>query len=160
MNCLNLLRLALVCKLSCILHTLFLWELPMVGGYRIFINSAVMIVDHLWSTLVCFLLKWVKLVPWVLWKFEIFYCLWLVQLFLGLLHCHLVIGSRVQLEEKFSEHFYNRTNEMKLSSLISLKQGCDESFLDYIKRFRDIKNRCCNLTNAKRYLFDLVLMVW
>ena len=38
---------------------------PDGGGYQIYINSAVMIVDHLWSTLVCFLLKWVKPVPWI-----------------------------------------------------------------------------------------------
>ena len=50
------------------------------------------------------------------------------------------IGSWAQLEEKFQEHFYNGTSEVKLSNLILVKEGHDESVLDYVKRFSVIKN--------------------
>ena len=52
----------------------------------------------------------------------------------------LPIGSWAQLEEKFQEHFYNGTSEVKLSNLILVKEGPDESVLDYVKRFSVIKN--------------------
>ena len=44
---------------------------------------------------------------------------------------------------------------MRLSNLASVKQGRDESVQDYMKRFRDSKNRCFNLTHSKRDLADL-----
>jgi hypothetical protein len=43
------------------------------------------------------------------------------------------------LEQRFRDHFYSKENELKLSHLTSVKQQYDESIVDYIKRFRDIK---------------------
>jgi hypothetical protein len=43
------------------------------------------------------------------------------------------------LEQRFHDHFYSKENELKLSHLTSVKQQYDESIVDYIKRFRDIK---------------------
>jgi hypothetical protein len=54
------------------------------------------------------------------------------------------------LERKFHEHFYSGTSEAKFAELTSVRQSHDESVLDYFKRFKEIKNRCFNLTNSKK----------
>ena len=46
-------------------------------------------------------------------------------------------------------------DEAKLSDLTSLRQGRDESVLDYFQRFKAIKNRCFNLTISEKGLADL-----
>jgi hypothetical protein len=45
-----------------------------------------------------------------------------------------------QLECKFHDHFYSPENDLKLSDITSVRQDCDESVNDYIRRFRDTKN--------------------
>ena len=62
-----------------------------------------------------------------------------------------------QLEQKFHDHFYSGDNELKLSHLTSVRQKHDESVLDYVKRFRDVKKRCYSLVIGERDLADLVL---
>ena len=47
-----------------------------------------------------------------------------------------------QLESKFYEHFYSGDNELRLCHLTSVKQKQDEPVAEYIRRFKDIKNRC------------------
>jgi hypothetical protein len=42
-----------------------------------------------------------------------------------------------------------------LSALTSVRQGCDESVNDYIRRFRDTKNQCFNLIISKKDMSDL-----
>jgi hypothetical protein len=42
-----------------------------------------------------------------------------------------------------------------LSHLTSVRQGRDEFVLNFIKRFREIKNRCFHLMISKRDLTDL-----
>ena len=44
-----------------------------------------------------------------------------------------------------------------MSHLTSVRQKHDESVTDYVKRFRDIKNRCYSLVITERDLADLVL---
>jgi len=61
------------------------------------------------------------------------------------------------LEKKFHEHFYTGENELKLSHLTSVKQKHDESVTDYVKRFRDTKNRCYSLVISEKDMADLVL---
>ena len=56
---------------------------------------------------------------------------------------------------KFYDRFYNRDNEAKLSDLASVWQGHDEPASDYFRRFKDIKNRCFNLTVSEKELADL-----
>ena len=41
--------------------------------------------------------------------------------------------------------------------MTSARQGRDESVLDYFKRFKDIKNRCFNLTIPEKNLADIAL---
>jgi hypothetical protein len=50
------------------------------------------------------------------------------------------VGSWAELEEKFHSHFYTGVYETRLSHLASVRQGRDESILDFVKRFREIKN--------------------
>jgi hypothetical protein len=61
------------------------------------------------------------------------------------------------LEQKFHEHFYSGTSEAKLANLTPVRQACDESVLDYFKWFKEIKNRCFNLTifEKKSHQFGL-----
>ena len=50
------------------------------------------------------------------------------------------ITSWEQLEQKFHDHFFCGSYELKLSHLTSVKQMRDESVNDYIRRFCDTKN--------------------
>ena len=50
------------------------------------------------------------------------------------------ISSWEQLEQKFHDHFFSESYELKLSHLTSVKQMHDESVNDYIRRFHDTKN--------------------
>ena len=65
------------------------------------------------------------------------------------------ITSWEQLEQKFHDHFFFGSYELKLSHLTSVKQMRDESINDYIRRFCDTKNRCFNVNLAKKDLADL-----
>ena len=50
------------------------------------------------------------------------------------------INTWNQLEEKFHDHFYTGTNELKLIDLTSIRQEKDEYLLEYIITFKEIKN--------------------
>jgi hypothetical protein len=65
------------------------------------------------------------------------------------------IDSWEQLECKFHVDFYSLENELKLSDLTSVRQGRDVSINDYIRRFRDTKNRCFNLMISENDMADL-----
>jgi hypothetical protein len=60
-----------------------------------------------------------------------------------------------QLEQKFHEYFYSGETELRLSDLTMVRQKYNESVHDYIRRFRDTKNRCFSLTIAEKDLADL-----
>ena len=62
------------------------------------------------------------------------------------------IQSWNQLKHKFHDRFYNGDHEAKLSDLISVRQGQDESASEYFRRFKDIKNPCFNLTVFEKRL--------
>ena len=59
------------------------------------------------------------------------------------------------LEQKFHEYFFNGESELKLSHLTSVKQKIHEGVAEYIRRFRDIRNRFYSLTISDRDLADL-----
>jgi hypothetical protein len=67
------------------------------------------------------------------------------------------VQSWNELEQKFHDHFYNGDNEAKLIDLTWVRQGRDESVSNYFKRFKDIKNRCFNLTVAEKDWADIAL---
>jgi ferritin len=59
------------------------------------------------------------------------------------------------LEQKFYDYFYNREVELRLSDLTTVKQKYNESASEYLKRFREMRNRCYNLTIGEKDLADL-----
>nr|AAM74403.1 Putative retroelement [Oryza sativa Japonica Group] len=65
------------------------------------------------------------------------------------------IHTWVQLEEQFHDYFYTGETELRLCDLTSVKQKYNEFVIDYIKRFRDVRNRCYTLNIADRDLAGL-----
>jgi hypothetical protein len=61
----------------------------------------------------------------------------------------------MQLEQKFHEYFYSVDTKLRLSHLTAIKQKHNESVADYIRRFRDTKNRCFNLNISDKDLANL-----
>jgi hypothetical protein len=69
------------------------------------------------------------------------------------------IDSWVGLEQKFHDYFYNGEVELKLSNLTSLRQKYTKTISDYLRQFREVRNRCYNLTIAEKDLADLPFVV-
>ena len=61
------------------------------------------------------------------------------------------------LEQKFHDYFFTGETELRLSHLSSVKQKIHEGVSEYIRRFRDTRNRCFSLTIFDRDLADLCL---
>jgi len=59
-------------------------------------------------------------------------------------------ANLAKLKEDLAGH-----NEVKLSDLSSVRQGQNESVLDFFQRFKAIKNRCFNLTIFEKDLANL-----
>jgi hypothetical protein len=66
-----------------------------------------------------------------------------------------LIDSWVSLEQKFHDYFYNGEVELRSSDLTSLREKYTETVSDYLRRFREVRNRCYNLTIAEKDLADL-----
>jgi hypothetical protein len=66
-----------------------------------------------------------------------------------------LIDSWVSLEQKFHDYFYNGEVEHRLSDLTSLRQKYTETISDYLRRFREVRNSCYNLTIVEKDLADL-----
>jgi hypothetical protein len=60
------------------------------------------------------------------------------------------IYSWASLEQKFHDYFYNGEVELRLSDLTSLRQKYTKTIFDYLKQFREVRNRCYNLTIAEK----------
>jgi hypothetical protein len=67
------------------------------------------------------------------------------------------ISTWASLEEKFHEYFYNGETKLKLSDLIAVRQKYTETVTEYIKRFRENRNKCYSLTVREWDLADLAL---
>jgi hypothetical protein len=65
------------------------------------------------------------------------------------------IFTWAQLEQKFHEYFYSGDTMLRLSQLTIIKQKHNEPFANYIRRFRDTRNRCFNLNISDKDLADL-----
>jgi hypothetical protein len=65
------------------------------------------------------------------------------------------IDSWVSLEQKFHDYFYNGEVELRLTDLTSLMQKYTETISNYLRQFREVRNRCYNLTIAEKDLADL-----
>jgi hypothetical protein len=60
-----------------------------------------------------------------------------------------------QLEQKFHKYFYSGNTELRLSHLTAIKQKHNDPVTEYIRRFRDTRNRCFNLNISNKDLADL-----
>ena len=65
------------------------------------------------------------------------------------------VRTWADLEQKFHDYFFNGETELKLSHLTSVKQKIHEIIFEYIRRFRDTRNRCYSLIISDRDLADL-----
>jgi hypothetical protein len=65
------------------------------------------------------------------------------------------IDSWVSLEQKFHDYFYDGEVELRLSDLTYLRQKYTKTISDYLRWFREVRNRCYNLTIAEKDLVDL-----
>jgi hypothetical protein len=65
------------------------------------------------------------------------------------------IDSWVCLEQKFHDYFYDGEVELRLSDLTSLRQKYIETVSDYLRWFREVRNRCYNLTIAEKDLANI-----
>jgi hypothetical protein len=68
------------------------------------------------------------------------------------------IFTWIQLEQKFHKYFYSGDIELSLSYLTAIKQKYNETVADYIRRFRDTRNRCFNLNISDKNLADLAYL--
>jgi hypothetical protein len=68
------------------------------------------------------------------------------------------IDSWVSLEQKIHDYFYNGEVELRLFDLTSLRQKYNEAISDYLRWFREVTNRCYNLTIAEKYLANLAFV--
>jgi hypothetical protein len=65
------------------------------------------------------------------------------------------INTWAEVEEKFHEYFYNGETELKLSDLSAIKQKYSEMVAEYVKHFRETRNKCYSLTIREKDLADL-----
>jgi hypothetical protein len=56
------------------------------------------------------------------------------------------IDSWDQLEQKFHDHFFSGSYQLKLTDLTPVRQNKEESVSDYLKCFKEVKNWCFNLS--------------
>jgi hypothetical protein len=65
------------------------------------------------------------------------------------------IDSSVSLKQKFHDYIYNGEVELRLFDRMSLRQKYTKTISDYLRRFREVRNRCYNLTIGEKDLADL-----
>jgi hypothetical protein len=61
------------------------------------------------------------------------------------------------LECKFHDHFYSWSMQLKFTDLTSVRQARDDTVSAYIKRFKETKNQCFNLSITDMDLADICL---
>jgi hypothetical protein len=59
-----------------------------------------------------------------------------------------------QIEQKFHEYFYNGETGLRLSHLAAVRQKHNETLIDYMRRFRDTRNKCNSLTIGEKDLAE------
>jgi hypothetical protein len=74
---------------------------------------------------------------------------WFVSLPTNLVH------SWERLEQKFHDYFYNGETELRLSHLVAVMQKSGESVAEYMRRFRDVRNKCYGLMIGDKDLAEL-----
>jgi hypothetical protein len=59
------------------------------------------------------------------------------------------------LSKKNYEYFYNGETKLRLSHLAAIKQKHSETIVEYIRRFREIRNKCYSLIISEKDLAEL-----
>ena len=59
------------------------------------------------------------------------------------------------METKFHKYFPDGSLEFRISDLISVRQKINEPVVNYLRRFREIRNRCYSVTLPDAQLADL-----
>jgi hypothetical protein len=59
------------------------------------------------------------------------------------------------IEQKNYEYFYNGETKLRLSHLTAIKQKHSETVAEYIRRFREIRNKCYSLIISEKDLAEL-----
>jgi hypothetical protein len=59
------------------------------------------------------------------------------------------------LEQRFHKYFYNGEVELRLSDLTAIRQKHNETVPKYLRRFRETRNKCYNLSIGEKHLADL-----
>jgi hypothetical protein len=59
------------------------------------------------------------------------------------------------LEQRFHEYFYNREAKLRLSDLTAIRQKHNETIPEYLRGFRETRNKCYNLTVEEKDHADL-----
>jgi hypothetical protein len=65
------------------------------------------------------------------------------------------IDNWLTLEHRFHEYFYNGEAKLRLSDLTAIRQKHNETVPEYLRRFRETRNKCYNLTIGEKDLADL-----
>lgn len=59
------------------------------------------------------------------------------------------------LEQMFHDYFYNGETELRLLHLVAVRQRNNETVFDYMRRFRDTRNKCYELALGEKDLAEL-----
>jgi hypothetical protein len=62
------------------------------------------------------------------------------------------------MEQKFHDYFYYGETELRLSHLTMVKQKYNESTSEFIRRYRDTRNKCYSLTIEERDMAELAFV--
>jgi hypothetical protein len=67
------------------------------------------------------------------------------------------VGTWRELEQKFHAHYFSDSTEKKLIDLTTLKQRHNETPLEFLRRFREVKGMCFSLTLSDDQLADMAV---
>jgi hypothetical protein len=67
------------------------------------------------------------------------------------------VGTWRELEQKFHAHYFSGSTEKKLIDLTTLKQRHNETPLEFLRRFREVKGMCFSLTLLDDQLADMAV---
>jgi hypothetical protein len=67
------------------------------------------------------------------------------------------VGTWRELEQKFHAHYFSGNTEKKLIDLTTLKQRHNETPLEFLRRFREVKGMCFSLTLPDDQLADMAV---
>jgi hypothetical protein len=67
------------------------------------------------------------------------------------------VGTWRELEQKFHAHYFSGSTKKKLIDLATLKQRHNETPLEFLRRFREVKGMCFSLTLPDDQLADMAV---